>query len=182
VLELWDQRPIRLAVSALAAVVLVVGLVAFVRSRESKPVAYAPAPSETQILKARLDARYGAKIPLPPEAEHVTRSLIREGILRQDPLAARQLVSDRLSAAATDRQWAQGTLPLPEFPLKEFGGASFKVMRSRARDVLLDVSIATTDPSRAQAIQVLVELARINGRWVVIGAAPPSNAGVPSAP
>src|SRR5919205_3144616 len=92
VLDLWDQRPIRLAVSALAAVVLVVGLVSFIRSRESKPVQYAgnvPGPS----LKQQVEAKYGPKIPLPLEAKRVTRLLVRDGVLRKDPLAARQLVS-----------------------------------------------------------------------------------------
>src|SRR5262249_40076245 len=112
VLELWDQRPIRLAVSALAAVVLAIGLVAFVRSREAKPVQYAatpPAPSAQQ----QATATYGPKIPVPAEATRVTRQLVEDGVLRKHPLAARKLVSAQLSAAATDQQWAEGTLPMP---------------------------------------------------------------------
>jgi hypothetical protein len=180
VLDLWDQRPIRLAVSALAAVVLIVGLVAFVRSRESKPVNYAanpPAPSPSQ----QATAQYGPKIPLPAEATHVTRLLIRDGVLRKDPLAARKLVSAKLSAAATDQQWSQGTLPIPEFPAKEFTGAGFKTMRSRARDVLFLVTIGTRNVAAAPPLSLLVELARKQGHWVVISAVPPNNAGVPTA-
>ena len=40
VIALWDQRPVRLAFSALAAVVLVAGLIAFVQSRQSNPPDY----------------------------------------------------------------------------------------------------------------------------------------------
>jgi hypothetical protein len=180
VLELWDQRPIRLAVSALSAVVLVVGLVAFVRSRETKPVNYAanpPAPS----MKQQLTAKYGPKIPVPAAAKHVTRQLITDGVLRKDPLAARKLVSAQMSAAATDQQWAQGTLPIPEFPAKQFTGAGFKAMRSRARDVLFLVTIGTAHANAAPPLSLLVELVHKKGRWVVIQVTPPNNSGVPTA-
>jgi len=180
VLELWDQRPIRLAVSALSAVVLVIGLVAFVRSRETKPVNYAaspPAPSRQQ----QLTTEYGPKIPVPAEAKRVTRRLIQDGVLRKDPLAARKLVSARMSAAATDQQWAQGTLPMPQFPAKLFTGAGLQTMRSRAHDVLFLVSIGTADATAAPPLSLLVELVHRQGHWVVVGAAPPNSSGVPTA-
>ncbi|HET8805187.1 MAG TPA: hypothetical protein VFM47_01860, partial [Gaiellales bacterium] len=65
VIALWDQRPVRLAFSAVAAVVLVAGLISFVASRQSSTPTYtggAPytAPSATQ--------QYGEKVKLPVEA------------------------------------------------------------------------------------------------------------------
>jgi len=180
VLELWDQRPIRLAVSALAAAVLVVGVVAFVRSRETKPVHYAPNPPAPSVQQ-QLTAKYGPKIPVPAEARRVTRQLITDGVLRKDPLAARKLVSARMSAAATDQQWAEGTLPMPEFPAKLFTGAGFKTMRSRAHDILFLVSIGTANATAAPPLSLLVELVRSKGHWVVVQATPPNNSGVPTA-
>jgi hypothetical protein len=178
VIELWDQRPIRLVVSALAAAVLVLGMITFVRSRQPKAVDYAG--SKPLSHEAQLRAEYGRKIPLPAEVRTVARSLVSDGILRRDPLAARKLVSPELAAAATDQQWAQGSLPMPQFPAKDFAGAGYKVMRSRARDVLLQVTIGSTDVNAARPLAVLVELRRFGGHWLVVQAAPPNSIPTPS--
>src|SRR5690349_22857529 len=80
VIALWDQRPVRLAFSAVAAVVLVAGLISFVVSRQSSTPSYtggAPytAPSATQ--------QYGAKVKLPAEARTLARSFVRDGVDRK---------------------------------------------------------------------------------------------------
>jgi hypothetical protein len=178
VIALWDQRPIRLAIGALAAVVLVLGAISFVQSRERKPVNYSggspfTAPNETAL--------YGRKVPLPAEARTVARTFLSEAVLRKDPLSARKLVSPKLRAAASAADWASGTIPVPQFPAKVFAGAAYDVLRSRQRDVLMDVQIGSTKPNSIKGYDLLVELRPFSGHWLVVSAAPRNSTPVPSA-
>jgi hypothetical protein len=178
VIALWDQRPVRLAFSAVAAVVLVAGLISFVQSRQSSPPDYAggapyTAPSATQ--------QYGAKVKLPVEARTLARSFIRDGVLRRDPWAARAMVSAKLQSVATRQQWKAGTIPVPQFPASVFSGATYKVLRSRSRDVLLDVQMGSTNPSVIKAVHLLIEMKPVGGHWIVVSAAPRNSTPVPSA-
>jgi hypothetical protein len=178
VIALWDQRPVRLAFSAVAAVVLVAGLISFVLSRQSSKPDYtggAPfkAPSATQ--------QFGAKVNLPIEARTLARSFIRDGVLRHDPLAARAMVSTKLQSVATRQQWKAGTIPVPQFPASVFAGAAYKVLRSRSRDVLLDVQMGSTNPSVTKSVDLLIEMKPVGGHWIVVSAAPRNSTAVPSA-
>ena len=178
VIALWDQRPVRLAFSAVAAVVLVAGLISFVVSRQSSTPDYtggAPfkAPSDTQ--------QFGEKVKLPVEARTLARSFIRDGVLRHDPLAARAMVSAKLQSVATKQQWKAGTIPVPQFPASVFAGAAYKVLRSRSHDVLLDVQMGSTNPSVTKSLDLLIEMKPVGGHWVVVSAAPKNATAVPSA-
>jgi hypothetical protein len=178
VVTLWDQRPIRIALSVLAAAVLVVGVVAFVESRGHSPAVYA---GGGQVTTPDLSARYGAKIPLPAAVRTVTRSFVRDAVLRKDTLAARDLVSPQLRAQATDAQWAAGSIPVPQFPASVFGGAAFKVLRSRQRDAILEVQMGSTKPTYAPNVALLIELRPVHGHWLVVSAAPRNSIPIPAA-
>jgi hypothetical protein len=178
VIALWDQRPVRLAFSAVAAVVLVAGLIAFVQSRQSTTPDYSggaayTAPNATQ--------QYGEKVKLPVEARTLARSFIRDGVLRHDPLAARAMVSAKLQSVATKAQWKAGTIPVPQFPASVFAGAAYKVLRSRSHDVLLDVQMGSTNPSVTKSLDLLIEMKPVGGHWIVVSAAPRNSTAVPSA-
>jgi len=178
VIALWDQRPVRLAFSAVAAVVLVAGLISFVVSRQSSPTDYtggAPykAPSATK--------QFGEKVKLPVEARTLARSFIRDGVLRRDPLAARAMVSTKLQSVATKQQWKAGTIPVPQFPASVFAGAAYKVLRSRSHDVLLDVQMVSTNRNVTKSLDLLIEMKPVGGHWIVVSAAPKNATAVPSA-
>jgi hypothetical protein len=178
VIALWDQRPVRLAFSAVAAVVLVAGLISFVLSRQSSTPDYtggAPytAPNATK--------QYGANVKLPVEARTLARSFIRDGVLRMDPMAARAMVSAKLQSVATKAQWAAGTIPVPQFPKSVFAGASYNVLRSRSRDVLLDVQLGSTDPNVTKSVDLLIEMKPVAGQWLVVSVAPRNSTPIPAA-
>ena len=126
VIALWDQRPVRLAFSTVAAVVLVAGLISFLVSRQSSTPNYAggapyTAPSATQ--------QYGAKVKLPAEARTLARSFVRDGVLRHDPWAARSMVSAKLQSVVTKQQWKAGTIPVPQFPDSVFADFLFRAFK-----------------------------------------------------
>jgi hypothetical protein len=179
VYQLWDQRRVRRVVWALALTLLAVGVIAFVRSRQSQPVTYhggAPRP----VFKDA-GARYGKPIRFTGEVRSVAKRFIRDGVLRKDPLAARALVGAKLRTAVSDADWAAGTLPIPQFPPKYFAGAGYDVLRARQRQVLVDVGIGSTAPNTVKAVTLLVELRPVGGHWRVVAAAPRNSTPIPAA-
>lgn len=182
VYALWDQRPVRRAVWAVALAVLAIGLIAFVRSRHHDQVTYQGTPSTApQHVFKDPGTQFGKKVPFPAAAQSVVKQFVQEAILRQDPEAARKLVSAKILATVSASDWAAGTLPLPQFPKAYFSGAGYHVLRSRQRQVLLDVGLASTDPNKVPPYDMLVELRPVNGHWIVVSAGPRNSTPVPSA-
>jgi hypothetical protein len=182
VYALWDQRPVRRAVWAVALAVLAIGLIAFVRSRHHDQATYQGAPATTphNVFKDA-GTQFGKKVPFPSEARSVVKQFVQEAILRENPVAARKLVSAKIRSSVSAADWAAGTLPLPQFPKKYFGGAGYDVLRSRERQVLLDVGLTSTAPETVKGFTMLVELRPVNGRWVVVSAAPRNSTPIPAA-
>jgi hypothetical protein len=180
VYALWDQRPVRRVVWAVALAVLAIGAIAFVRSRHHDQVSYQGSAAPQHVFKDP-GTQFGKKVPFPAQARSVVRQFVQEAILRKDPEAARKLVGAKILASVSGADWAAGTLPLPQFPPTYFGGAGYHVLRSRERQVLLDVGMASTDPSTVPPYDMLVELRPVNGRWVVVSAGPRNSTPVPAA-
>ena len=97
---------------------------------------------------------------LGPWGEPMIKQFVQEAILRENPVAARKLVSTKILSQVSTADWAAGTLPLPLFPKKYFGGAGYDVLRSRERQVLLDVGLTSTAPETVKGFTMLVELRR----------------------
>lgn len=168
----------RLLVTALCAAVLVGGLVVFVQSRQHPAPVYSGGspfkePSPTK--------QYGATIKLPADAQLLAKNFVRDAVLRQNTVAAKSMVSPSIRAGATDHQWQVGTIPVPQFPNRYFGGAAYKVMRSRKHDVLLDVQLGSTNSAQAKSLELLIEMKPVHGHWQVVAVAPPNSTPVPSA-
>jgi hypothetical protein len=180
VYALWDQRPVRRAVWAVALAVLAVGLIAFMRSRHHDQVTYQSSGAPQPVFKDP-GVQFGKKVPFPAEARSVVKQFVQDAILRQDPQAARKLVGAKILGTVSAADWAAGTLPLPQFPSKYFGGAGYHVLRSRERDVLLDVGMASKDPGSVPPYDMLVELRPVNGKWVVVSAGPRNSTPIPAA-
>jgi hypothetical protein len=178
VIALWDQRPVRLAFSAVAAVVLIAGLISFVESRQSSTPVYT---GGSPFTEPNATQQYGEKVKLPVEARTLARAFVHDGVLRHNPLAARAMVSTTLQSVATKQQWKAGTIPVPQFPAGVFSGAAYKVLRSRSRDILLDVQLGSTDPSVTKSLELLIEMKPVRGHWIVVSVAPPNSTPIPSA-
>ena len=181
VYALWDQRPVRRAVWAVAFAVLAIGLIAFVRSRHHDQVTYQASDAPSQHVFKDPGVQFGKKVPFPPQARSVAKQFVQDAILRKDPEAARKLVSAKILNTVSADEWAAGTMPLPQFPPQYFGGAGYDVLRSRERDVLLDVGLTSTAPGSVPPYDMLVELRPVNGHWVVVSAGPRNSTPTPAA-
>jgi hypothetical protein len=62
-----------------------------------------------------------------------------------------------------------------------FSGAAYQVLRSRSRDVLLDVRMGSTNSNVTKSLDLLIEMKPVGGHWIVVSAAPRNSTAVPSA-
>ena len=119
---------------------------------------------------------------LPVEARTLARSFVRDGVLRHDPWAARSMVSAKLQSVATKQQWKAGTIPVPQFPDSVVRAAPPTRCCARGtHDILLDVQMASTNPSVTKSLNLLIEMKPVGGHWIVVSAAPRNSTAVPSA-
>src|SRR4051794_829823 len=75
VYALWDQRPVRRAVWAVALAVLAVGLIAFMRSRHHDQVTYKSSGAPQPVFKDP-GVQFGKKVPFPAEARSVVKQFV----------------------------------------------------------------------------------------------------------
>ena len=162
--KLWDRSLVRAVFTTVSVIVLVAGLVVYASSRNgvklaSSPTpALAPPPNETAL--------YGKRITVPPQAVATARKFIQTAVLRTDVAAAWPLVTPKVRAGLTRAQWNTGTIPVVPYPSEKFGGAKFKIDRSRQRDILIEVLLSSHKLGVAP-IDDFLELVPRGGRWLV---------------
>jgi len=158
----FDHSTPRRALIALSWIVLIVGVVAYLNHRLSssaEPIVPGPAATTTP------QGNYGPHIPVPHQALAVTRTFLRDGVMRQDLAAAWRLATPTLRGGLTHKQWMTGNIPVAEFPHSAFAKASYRVDRSRARSVLLLLYIFPRKGSKVAGWDYIVELVRYKGSW-----------------
>jgi hypothetical protein len=153
-----------------AVVVLGIGAVMYWNSR-SPNLKIANPPPAGNPYQSGTSASWGPKIPFPHAVKTELQQFVKDAILRQNPAATYDMVSPKVRAGITRSQWATGTIPIPQFPNKYFGGAGIKVLHSRAHDVLTQVSVASTSSQSVTSLNTLIELKPVGKRWVIVYAA-----------
>jgi hypothetical protein len=170
VTELWDRPRYRRSFILLAVVVLAAGL--WVNRRQAPASQVYPATAANPFHQTDLTARYGPRIKLPDEVRTDAKRFVQTAILRSNPAAAWEMVAPGVRAGLTRAQWAGGAIPVPQFPRADFGGAGYNVVRSRARDVLMDVAVLSKRPSVVQSMETLLEFRpAAGGGWLITYAA-----------
>lgn len=168
--ELWDRSLVRAVFSTIAVIVLVAGVVVYASSRNSVKVANTPGSA----LAAPPNAAklYGPKIAMPKQALDTAKRFIDAAVLRKDVAAAWAISTANVHGGLTKTRWDSGAIPVVPYPREKFGGARFKVDRSRQRDVLLEV-LLSSHKLGVQPVDFFMELVPASGgRWVVKDYAP----------
>jgi hypothetical protein len=170
-----DRGLVRGLVILLAAGLLVVGSIVFLRDRSSHD---ADAGQQERIAQPDRElASYGNRIALPRAAVETSRAFVRAAVLRTDLARGWELAAPALRVGFTRREWLTGAIPVVPFPAREFARASFKVVRSRQRDVLLGVYIVSKNPAAVSNLDFLIELVPVQNRWLVSYWAPRGHIG-----
>jgi hypothetical protein len=174
VTELWDRPPVRWAFTMLAVALLAVGAIAFWNSRTAHDNApNTGPPSPNAYTDGNPTKMYGKQLAhMPAQIKPMMRTLVLDGILRKDPAATWSMLSAKVRAGLTRDQWATGNIPLPQFPTSQYVGYATQTLRQRARDIVIDVTVAGTKPAINPNANVLVELKPVGGpaapHWVIV--------------
>jgi hypothetical protein len=176
---MWDRSPVRAVFTTVSVIVLIAGLVVYVSSRDGARVAAGDGPAVAPTKSA--EQLYGPEIKLPPEAVRTARRFIQTAVLRQDTAASWVLVTPKERAGTSEAQWDRGDMPVVPYPRKGFSGARFNIIRSRQRDVLIQVLLSSHTLGVKPTTDFL-ELVPSGGRWLVTYWAPQGqNPPLPSA-
>jgi hypothetical protein len=167
--QMWDRSRVRAVFGAIAVIVLVTGIVLFVESRHSASVASGRGPAIAAPQNAT--AQYGKPIKLPPAAVRAAQRFIQTAVLRQDVAASWALATPKERGGLSRAQWNTGNIPVVPYPRRGFSGARFKTVRSRQRDILLQVLLTSHTLGVKPSVEFL-ELVPRGGRWLVTYWAP----------
>jgi hypothetical protein len=168
--QMWDRSLVRAVFSAIAVIVLVTGLVLFVESRH--PASVASGPGGPAIASPQSPtALYGQPIKLPRAAVHAAQRFIQTAVLRQDVAASWDMATPKERGGLSRAQWNTGNIPVVPYPRRGFSGARFQTVRSRQRDILLQVLLTSHTLGVKPSVDFL-ELVPRGGRWLVAYWAP----------
>lgn len=135
------QRRARLALG-IGALVLVGGIVAVVQ------VATDEGPAPTKATAAQAAASAAASKPQPAiakggklegEAKRVVQRFVVATLGRTDLAAAWELATPAITGAVTRKQWLNGELPIPPFPVDRLITTGYDVVASSPKKVLLQI-------------------------------------------
>lgn len=138
------QQRIRLAV-VLGALVLVAGIVAVVQVATDKGPAPTAANAEQLEARQASDAEAAAKPKLRAggkltgTARDVVERFVVSTLGRKDLAAAWEMAGPDLRNAVTKKQWLEGELPIPPFPVDRLLTTGYDVLESSSTRVLLQV-------------------------------------------
>ena len=134
------RRQIRERVLLVAAAILVVaGIVAFVQSRTSEgtpPTTLTPAQKKASAQQQPALKPHGK---LDPAARRTAITFIRTALAREDLAKAWNLATPDLRGGLTKKQWVQGNLPFPPFPVDNLETTGFNVAGVSPKEILLEV-------------------------------------------
>ena len=172
------RRPLRLTITLVSLAAFVAAIVAFGhRSPERAAARSANRSSVDPQTGVSERKRYGDRIAVPESVMAQSREFIRTAVLRTDLPRAWQLSAPALKAGFTKRRWLTGTIPVTPFPERAFGDASFKVVRSRERDILLVVYVTSKNQALVRSQDFMLELVPVRQHWLVSYWAPRGHIG-----
>ncbi len=130
-------------------------------------------PQQNPFHPINASKAYGKTIPLPHSVLVSARKFVKDGVLREDPGATWSMVEPKLRAGISRAEWNSGNIPVPQFSRKYFGGLGMHVVRSREREIFLDMAVASKDPLAASNLETLIEFKpQPGGGWKISYVAP----------
>jgi hypothetical protein len=164
-----DSPRFRFGLGSLAALVLLIGIVAFANTRDSgSPSAAGSGSGLTPAQLQNEQQKYGKVIPTPPVVLDVTRSFIRNAVLLEDMAAAWAQSTTNVHGATSKARWLAGTASVVPYPASEFGQSGIiRIVRSRERNVMLLVLITPKEGSTFRQQDFFIELVPEGVTWKV---------------
>ena len=160
--RLWDRPAVRWPFVLVAAFVLFAGIrMAYVQNKST--TSHEPVVKGGQPLGI---AAYGPKIALPQKAVSAGRDFIHTAVLRKNLDQGWRVSTANVHGGLTHAQWMSGSIPVTPFPANAYGGTTYKVEWSRAKNVTLLVQIVSDKPGVRSGYFFIQMVPRAN-HWLV---------------
>ena len=153
-----------------AALLLIVGVVAFLQSRANEklaadanvPVSATPAPTTPD----KVTSRGGS---FPPGARKVAVEFLRTTLARERLAVAWELAAPEIRSGVTRAQWLSGQVTVPPFPVADLQASGFKVNASGPDKVVAQV-LLVPEPDTGYVVtryDITLERANSSAPWRV---------------
>lgn len=173
VTEYWDRRWYRRGFVAVALAVLVVGLWVQISRSHGGAATLVKVPQQNAFHPINPEKAYGNKIPLPHSVLVSARKFVKDAVLREHPAATWSMVEPKVRAGISRAAWNAGNMPVPQFSRRYLDGVGMHVIRSRQREILLDMLVASKNPVALQNLETLIEFKpQPQGGWKISYVAP----------
>lgn len=166
---------------AVAAIVLVAGIVAFVSVRlgshgDAKPVARsanAPVKDVSKVPKAT---------NLNPQATRVAQEFILTAVARKNLRKAYTLSGPHIRQGQSLKEWMTGNIAVVPYPVAQLDIAPMKVDYSYPTEAGIEVALLPKKGAKVRPLIFYMDLVKTKGKWVVDGWVPRASPKVPLAP
>ena len=160
--RLWDRPAVRWPLMLAAAFILFAGIrTTYLQNRST--ASHEPVVKGGQPLGI---AAYGPKIKLPQKAVTAGRDFIHTAVLRKDLERGWQVSTAKVHGGLTHEQWMSGSIPVSPFPANAYGGTTYQVEWSRAKNVTLLAQIVSDKPG-VKSGYFFIQMVPRGNSWLV---------------
>ncbi|HEU0195279.1 MAG TPA: hypothetical protein VFQ71_13825 [Gaiellales bacterium] len=171
--EYWDRPWYRRGFVVVALAVLVAGLGVQISRSHGGAAPLVAVPQQNAFHPINAEKAYGHKIPLPHSVLVSARKFVKDAVLREHPGATWSMVEPRVRAGISRADWNAGNMPVPQFSRKYLAGVGLHVIRSRQREILLDMLVASKNQVALNNLETLIEYKpQPGGGWKISYVAP----------
>jgi hypothetical protein len=173
VTEYWDRPWYRRGFVAVALAILVAGLGVQISRSHGGAAPLVAVPQQNPFHQTNARKVYGRTIPLPHSVLVSARKFVQDAVLREHPGATWSMVEPKLRRGISRADWNSGNIPVPQFPRKYLRGVGMHVIRSREREIMLDMLVASKNPLAMSNLETLIEFKpQPGGGWKISYVAP----------
>lgn len=106
-------------------------------------------------------------VKLEPEATKVARLFIKTAVARKDLAKAYRISGPQIVQGQSLKSWMTGNIAVPPYPVTDVDFAPMKIDYSYPKTALIEVALLPKAKSKVKAAMFMMELDKIDGKWVV---------------
>jgi hypothetical protein len=106
-------------------------------------------------------------VKLEPGATKVAREFIKTAVARKNLRAAYAISGPQIVQGQSLKDWMTGNIAVPPYPVQDVGLAPMKIDYSYPKQALVEIALLPKTGSKVKPQLFMMELDKLNGKWVV---------------
>ena len=106
-------------------------------------------------------------VKLNPAATRVARQFIKTAVARKHLAQAYKISGPQIVQGQSLKSWMTGNIAVPPYPVSDVDFAPMKIDYSYPKTALIEVALLPKPKSNVKAAMFMMELDKINGKWLV---------------